>query len=335
MELNEMLSKYSDTKKNTGGEFELIARLRNRLTTNLSDEVVGQLDDGFIIPTTILGKYLVSSVDSFIEGRHFLRKIASPEELGFKAMCTAFSDLAAMLARPQFGMIALNISSQDSPEYLEAIYDGVNEFCELFQISIVGGNISRASELSLTVTAVGGIDEISGLRSGAQAGEDLWITGGLGYSYLGLEALARGLELPEVVRPRAESRWRRPIPRFSLSEFKGQISSCIDISDGIFQDASHIALQSDKNLIFELPKLLIPELSRELGIKSLLGGGDYELLFSSDRANREHFLDRGYILCGRVSEGPGEVQVLDGKLKSPYDLASEVGSHSIGCDHTS
>jgi thiamine-monophosphate kinase len=313
-------------------EFEIIRRLQNKLTEGLSEEPGSTLDDGFLIPTTLLGRNLVGSVDTFVEGRHFLRTVSSPEQIGHKAFCAAFSDLAAMGASPGYALINLQCPVTESVEYLERIYVGINQFCQEFCVKVLGGNLSGASELSISVTALGGIAGDPKLRSAALAGEDLWISGELGLSHLGLLYLSQGRELQGELRERAISRYQRPIPRFLPAEVLAHISACIDISDGIFQDAGHIACRSKVALTLDLEELLPKGVPRTLGIEAILGGGDYELLFTAGTDSRQFLADSGLLRVGTVEPGSG-VRVLDRELKAPEELAAEVGVIGLGCDH--
>lgn len=317
-------------------EFEIIRRLQNKLTESLSEEPGSTLDDGFSIPTTLIGKELVGSVDTTVEGRHFLRALSTPEQVGYKAFCAAFSDLAAMGATPRYAMINLQCSADESIEYLERIYVGINEFCREFSVKVLGGNLSRAAELSLAVTALGGLvgGQLPKLRSVAKAGEDLWVSGQIGLSHLGLLHLLEGRELPLEVREQAVARYQRPIPRFLAPEILERISACLDVSDGVLQDASHISERSGVAVVFMLSQLLFNGVSQELALEALIGGGDYELLFTAPVNSRRFLTEKGFKLVGRIEQGLGvSVTEIDGSVISVAEFAANAGFQHLGCDH--
>lgn len=292
------------------GEFALISQLLHSLP--LSAEAGRQLDDCSIIPTNKLGKIFLTSVDTLVEGRHFARGISGPEDIGYRALATAISDIAAMGGEPQFALINLQFPRGEDPNYLERCYEGVGDFCVEFSVKIIGGNLSAASELSLAVTVIGSSNSKPLLRSGASPGDDVWVSSTpLGLADLGLRILKGSPALAEEIKAKAIQRYQRPKPRIEVGKKLAElgVSSCIDISDGLIQDASHIAIQSNVDIDLDLSKVLIRELSEANAVECLIGGGDYELLFSAPASLRSELEKLGFTRCGTVSSGTGKVYV--------------------------
>ncbi len=331
-----------------GEEFQLLSGLLRHLP-RVPPEITGTFDDGAIIPRASIENDLVLSVDAFVEGRHFLRELSGPEEIGFKALATASSDICAMGGVPRFALINLQFPRGEAAATLEGCYAGIAQFCAQSSVSIIGGNLSSASELSLSVTVVGQLTKSGALyRNGAQTGDDLWISGSPGLSHLGLLILqGRAPWIPDQLREVAQSRYRRPVPRIHLGSavLPGIATSCIDVSDGILQDASHLAVQSGLPIEIQLQPLMLPGCDRTTSLAAILGGGDYELLFTappSARARLEQLTEKP-LRCGTVGPGPGigagaasapvTLRDLDGSTKTVQALLQETGDTSAGYQH--
>ena len=355
---------YHQLQQSESGEFLLI----NRLIEHLAQPPFSQFDDGqtkdplgekgkrlpgigddcAVFPSSIVGKYLLASVDSFIEGRHFLFSISNPEEVGFKAVATSVSDIAAMGGNPRFVLINLHLTPNFEYSTVERIYRGIQECCSQFGVFVIGGNTSSATELSISTSIIGDIDGMPLLRSGATESDDFWISGTLGLSHLGLLLLKdkRDYSLSESVLKSAVLRYQRPEPRISLGQKLLALgaTSAIDISDGIFQDAGHIALQSGVEIELELAALNQIGVSEQNLVELLSAGGDYELLFSIspklrgsiEALNKELAPNSQLIRCGRATKVDGKGSVVlrtkDGIISS-LELTRKYKLPSLGNDH--
>ncbi|MDD9933794.1 MAG: thiamine-phosphate kinase [Myxococcales bacterium] len=266
------------------GEFERIAEIRRRLGVVDGGLLVGNGDDAAVLAPDRAP--VVVSVDTVVEGVHFRRELLSPADIGYRAMCGALSDLAAMGAAPRAVVMALVAPRQLDDATLYAIADGVAEAQHDMGAPVVGGNLAAGSELSISTTVIGRGAERSLTRGGAQAGDGLFATGDLGASGLGLRALLEGK--PELA-PRAVARWRRPRPRLEQGQaLVGVASSCIDISDGLLSDLAHLQEATGLGFEVELAALPLPPeatVAAALGTDpqalALSGGEDYELLFTA------------------------------------------------------
>jgi thiamine-monophosphate kinase len=255
---------------------------------------LGPGDDASVLPAQ--GPSCVT-VDALLEGVHFRRSTFSLPDVGAKALAVNLSDLAAMGARPRWCLVALGIPRGFGLTEAKSLGRGLGSLARGNGVAVLGGNVTRAPGLSLTVT-VGGDAPPAGplLRSGARAGDEVWVSGTLGDARLGLaclerprDAAARRLGAHPGLARAAVRRQQRPTARVSLGRALTPIATaCIDLSDGLAQDASHLARASGVRLRITLEHL---PLSRALRLAiagadraaqfAAAGGEDYELLFTA------------------------------------------------------
>ena len=240
------------------------------------------------------------TVDALVDGVHFRRATSRLQDVGHKALAVNLSDLAAMGARPLWALVALGIPRGFSTGAARALGAGFGLLARQSGTALVGGNVTRSPGLSLTVTLGGEIAHGRALlRSGARPGDLLWVSGTLGDARLGLALLERprGAEArrlgphPRLARGALE-RQRRPSPRLVLGRaLVGVASACIDVSDGLVQDAGHVAQASRVALHLALEDLpcsaaLVAACPSPLERARMAasGGEDYELLFTAPRS---------------------------------------------------
>jgi thiamine-monophosphate kinase len=220
------------------------------------------------------GKYLLFKTDAVVEGIHFTAE-AKPEQIGHKAIGRCLSDIAAMGGRPVAALVTLALPDKFSPEFVEGIYQGMNTLARRFDLAIPGGETTRNPErLLISIAMIGDVPrEKCIMRSGAKAGDVIFVTGELGGSIAG-----RHLEFEPRI---AEAQW--------LTE-NFALHSMIDVSDGLAGDLRHILRMS--NVGAELHSQAIPvsraaklqarsESSHKPPLLGALGDGeDFELLFT-------------------------------------------------------
>jgi thiamine-monophosphate kinase len=259
----------------TLGEFGLISKLAEILALPLSlsqrqeqvSEIIGIGDDCAVFP---LGeKFGLITTDSLVENRHFLTKNINYFDLGRKSLAVSISDIAAMGGAPLLAVVNLQLPESFQLADVEAIYAGIKVVSESFHCPIVGGNTTAAAELSICTTVVGTSEIAPALRSGAKVGDLIWLSGRIGNGFLHY-AIDQTLYVPT--------------PRVELGQAllkSGALTSMIDVSDGLLQDAMHLAMASKVQL--ELNQDLVPfvEDLRADKEKMLRGGEDYELLFTA------------------------------------------------------
>lgn len=263
-------------------EFSLIYRYFSHLGRGVAVDV--SVGDDCAILRVPAGERLATSVDTMVEGVHFLPD-SFPEDIGFRAVSAAASDLAAMGARPLGMTIALTLPAADE-FWLHAFSEGLAAAVSQYQLPLVGGDTTRGP-LSITVQVMGALPlDAALLRGGASVGEQVCVSGTLG------DAAGALAFLKEQWQPEPQhaqfllDRFNRPTARLELGQ---QLLRCataaIDISDGLLADAAHIAAASGVKIVID-PSLLplSPALrSRECDDTvlrwALTGGDDYELCF--------------------------------------------------------
>lgn len=259
------------------GEFELIERFTRPFTRGEGVRV-GIGDDAAVLRPPA-GEELVATVDAVVAGVHFTDRFL-PEEIGWKALAVNLSDLAAMGARPLWALLALATPPAADPAWLARIGRGVAACARRHGLSVVGGNVTAARELSLSVTVLGSVRRGGALlRSGGRPGDLLVVSGTLGDAALGIRPGAAAA---------LRSRQRRPRPRVALGRGAvGIARAAIDLSDGLLQDLGHLCTASGVGARVEVERLPLSPAYRAAtrrspapAVAALSGGEDYELLFA-------------------------------------------------------
>jgi thiamine-monophosphate kinase len=281
------------------GEFELLARIRERLPKAGQKLRLGSGDDAAI---TFPGGATATSVDALVEGVHFHRESSSLEQIGGKALAVALSDLAAMGAEAGEAYVVLGIPPDLDDDGCLELFDGLAKVATETGTTLAGGDVTRAPVLTLAVTVVGHAGSEDGFvtRSGARPGDALVLTGELGGAAAGLLLLERETKsnVPVERGPYGHrstgtsaaliTRQLEPRPRLEAGSAlaRAGATAMIDLSDGIGGDATHLAEASGVSLRIEAARLpLAPgltEVARAAGREPLelavSGGEDYELL---------------------------------------------------------
>lgn len=230
----------------------------------------------------------VLSVDAAVEGVHFRIEYASAPMLGARAFRAAASDLAAMGATPSAALISMSLPATRR-ELALGLADGIARAAHALACPVVGGNVTRASEVSIHTTVLGNHPGEPVTRSGAKVGDALFVSGTVGAAALGLAAIQRGLGDDDELAPFVQ-RWREARAQIALGvQLRGVASACLDVSDGVLRDAKRLAAASGVRLEIDAGALpLEPEHQRcaeRLGLDpltlALSGGEDYELLFTA------------------------------------------------------
>jgi thiamine-monophosphate kinase len=265
-------------------EFELIARLTRALPSN-SSVVTGSGDDCAVLDPGIPGQYLLFKTDAVVGGIHFSPEVA-PQKIGRKALGRCLSDIAAMAGTPSSALVTLGLPDHFDPHFIEGIYEGLNQLATQHQVAIVGGEtVSNPERIFISIALLGTVPKDRCLlRSGAQVGDAIFVTGELGGSLAGQHF---------DFEPRLEEgRW--------LAE-NFSIHSMIDLSDGLAGDLRH--LLHPGNIGAELLVKAIP-ISRSARaqaraessakpplLAALTDGEDFELLFTVGSSDAVPLLD--------------------------------------------
>ncbi|WP_157265437.1 thiamine-phosphate kinase [Azohydromonas aeria] len=303
------------------GEFDLIAKFFKRPVQRAA---LGVGDDCALFAHAP-GMQLAVSSDMLVEGRHFLSTVA-PARLGHKALAVNLSDLAACGARPLAFTLALAMPKADAA-FLEGFASGMFALADEHGIELVGGD-TTAGPLNICITVFGEVPAGQALlRSGARAGDDLWVShplgGGIGDARLALEVFRGRATLDgwdfETVRRAME----QPRPRVALGQaLRGLAHSAIDLSDGLIGDLGHVLRASNVGARVDADALprstVLAGQPRAVQLEcGLAGGDDYELLFSAAPAARTAVLDAarrvgvGVMRIGELQAEPG-LRLVDG-----------------------
>ena len=300
------------------GEFDLIGAY---FTRPVARAALGVGDDCALL-VTAPGMQLAVSSDMLVEGRHFLSTVA-PDRLGHKALAVNLSDLAACGARPLGFTLALALPRVDEA-FLAGFSRGLLALADAHGCELVGGDTTRGP-LNICITVFGEVPPGQALlRSGARAGDDLYVSGTVGDARLALEAFRGTAAVGGGVLERVRRAMELPTPRVALGlALRGVATSAIDVSDGLLGDLGHILRRSGVGGTVDVDALprsadLASQpvaVQRECG---LAGGDDYELLFTAppDRAGA---VDRAahdsrvpVTRIGRIEVAPG-VRLVDGR----------------------
>lgn len=272
------------------GEFELLARLRERLPQDGPRVKLGSGDDAAV---TVPGGATATSVDAIVEGVHFRREEAGLRTVGRKALATALSDLAAMGAEAGEAYVALGAPADLSEAAFLELLDGLLEMAAETGTTLAGGDLTGAPVLVLAVTVVGHAAEPEKLttRAGARPGDLLVLTGEIGGAAAGrllLDDPSLAAAVPETTADRLRARQTDPTPRLRSGRALAAAGAraLIDLSDGLAGDAGHIAAASGAALRIDAGSIPLAKgvaevaaaASRDPLELAVSGGEDYELL---------------------------------------------------------
>jgi len=232
----------------------------------------------------------VITTDALIENVHFTREWISMHDIGLRSMTANLSDVAAMGARPVLATVALGIPPDLSQDLFLELYGGMADQAAREGVAIVGGDLTRSSELVISITVVGEV-RASNLkqRSGARAGDVLAVTGPLGASRAGFSHLRGDVRLKGSVLDQALRAFRAPVPRCAEGRFLGasrSVHAMMDCSDGLSTDVARLARASGVGVrIDDVPVADSATLAaRAMGVSpeefALAGGEDFELLLA-------------------------------------------------------
>lgn len=295
------------------------------------------LADDAAVLTPPLGRDLVLTHDVLACGVHYLPS-DPPSDVAWKLLAVNLSDLAAMGARPVGVLMGLGLSTAEDEAWLRAFTEGLRRVLDLWGVALLGGDtVGGLDRAVLGLTAIGQVEGGRALsRTGARAGDDLYVTGTIGDAGLGL-AIARG-EAP--AEKRLLNRFRRPEPRLSVGQrLVGLASAAMDVSDGLLIDAERLAAASGVSVTVELSALPLSEAAAARTLRTddaylerATAGDDYELLFTAPVAAREAIAAVAtpklrITRVGRVTDGAGLTVIgLDDAPVQPARLGYEHGA---------
>ena len=294
-------------------EAGLIARLRDLFHTSFQTQVqVGIGDDAAVIKSS--NNKLVATVDMAVEDIHFSKKWSTPFQIGAKLTTANLADIFAMGAVPKYLLVAAGINELNNSETVTELAKGIRSVADRFEVTVIGGDLSKSEKMTLSITALGELSAQPILRSGARVGDLIYLSSLTGLSAGGLAILNRELDRPRyVVEAHLNPKLVAPDKLIKVA------TSMCDVSDGLATDAAHLSYASNVN--FNLSKDLISqaadfkdlaELAKELNEDVfdwiLTGGEDHFFLATVDKENESNELG---IQIGSVGKGEGKL-LLDG-----------------------
>lgn len=317
---------------NETGEFPFIDRL-HELFADSPDVIQGIGDDCAVVH--VGDTIQLVSTDAFVENVHFRRDWSTPYDIGWKAAAAALSDIAAMGGQPRFLLTSMAIPESSKVEELLKIGEGIRDAAKSVGATIIGGDTTRSPNgLMIDVTVIGEApDGKYLLRKGAQSGDMLLITGTPGRSRAGMMALEKGIDAETLIHAHLH-----PKPRVEFGQWflkQDHVRAMMDVSDGIAQDAGHLAKAAGLGVgmtsasVAIDPELLTVCLELDLSIPELVfaGGEDYELAVVVDPVHslsiieefREHF-DMPIYAIGTFSDKFEGVRIDGEAVENPgYD----------------
>lgn len=281
-------------------------------------------DDGALINPSDNQQLVVAS-DTLVEDVHF-PAAATGRQIATRALCVNLSDMAAMGAQPRWFTLSLTLpKDKANSAWLAGFSDGLAEIAKQFDIALVGGD-TTSGPLTVSITMLGEVPRAESLqRSGATAGDSVFVTGTLGDGAAALKSIS----IKSVIfidSDRLLQRFYSPQPQVKTAlQLRGIASACIDISDGLVADLGHICQSSNVAATIYTQRLPIAEDVKQLSLKdstgwALFGGDDYQLCFtvSADKLDKvEQLIDCGELIASKIGtiNTPGDsvnlVNVLD------------------------
>ena len=300
------------------GEFGLIAELTGRFEQG-AHVFVGPGDDAAVLRTP--KGHVVVSTDVLVEGRHFRRDWADARDIGRRAAAANLSDVNAMGGTAHSLTVGLAAPASIPVRWALDLADGIAEEAALVGASIVGGDLTIASQVVISITVLGTCEVAPVLRGGARPGDVVALAGRQGWAAAGLAVLGRGFRSPRVL----VEAYKRPEPPYAagVAAARAGATAMIDVSDGLLADVGHIASASGVAIDLSRGAFTLADPMHAVGsalgvdpMEFILGGGDDHAIVATFPAGTD--LPDGFIAIGSVGE-PGEggsVVTLDG---STYD----------------
>ncbi len=342
-----------DTAQDTGhdadelsrlGEFGLIARLTSGLETR--DDVVLAAGDDAALLDTGADALLVATCDAQVEGKHFIRGLATDEEIGHKALAVNLSDIAAMGAEPRWALVSLLIPDGLMLDALEHVYAGMRALARQYDVALVGGNIAATTgPFCIDITLLGMVARERALRrDGARVNDAILVTGTLGAAAAGVlwsmthasfvdDASSAPFSLE--IRERIRRAMVAPRPQVAVGQAlaaNGAVTAMLDISDGLAADLWHICEASQVGVVLEAAALPVDPAAAEVATAcgrdplslALYGGEDYELLCTVAQADVAKALaaiagagGTGHVIGRVVNKADGmRLHFSDGRLET-------------------
>ena len=308
-------------------ELSALRRIEEQFHTPSDGVEVGIGDDAAAVEIAS-GNLLLATTDCQVEGVHFVKSHISPGILARKSVAVSLSDIGAMGGVPRYILASVGFSPDEDEDFLTEMISGFRLSEKEFGVELIGGNLSSSNKVFLDVTALGEVEpEYMVKRTGAGAGDLIYVSGTLGDSALGLMLLQKGATHEDSKY--LIDRHLSPLPRLALGRelaLSGAATSMIDVSDGLLLDLERITVQKGLGARIYAERLpvsgeyerYVTDFSDDYYELALSGGEDYELLFTSAEGNRESVTQTASATGADITEigfvnMASTVEVLDSK----------------------
>lgn len=293
------------------GEFGFIELVQRRLA-HPNFLTVGIGDDAAVI--ALQKPEVVSCVDILVEDQHFKRDFSSAKDIGHRAAAANLADLVAMGAQPLALLLALVAPSDTEVSWLIDLVDGIVEEANLTGAVLIGGDTTRGEKITISITALGQLMQAPVQRSGAKPGDLVIAAGKFGWAEAGLRILQKGFRSPNLL---VKAHQRPQVEYQSALAAASALHAMIDVSDGLAQDALHLAKASNVQIDLKTSALSPDELLIEAALAIgadpmdwvLRGGDDHAILATIDSNSA---MPTGFRIIGEVFKGEAKV-TLDSK----------------------
>ncbi len=327
------------------GEEKIVRELEKRFKAR-HPRVLKAIGDDTSVTVQKGGMVLLATTDTLIEDTHFRASLTTPYLLGRKSLAISLSDIAAMGGEPLFFLVSVGLPATLEKKFLDGLYKGISECAKDHGAALVGGNTSRAGEITVSTTVFGEMraEEVV-YRDGAKNGDVVWVTGTPGDSALGLALLKKeGMAALKGPFRKAVMRHLAPEPRMKAGRIiasKKLATSMIDVSDGVLLDLKRVLTESRAGAVVDLPALPASvEMKNHLRLSkqaasygmALGGGEDYELLFTAPEKNSKKITELSKKLKLRMTPIGRIVEAKKG-LRVVNEHGLEVKVKNAGYEH--
>lgn len=305
--------------KDIGGEFALIERIRDKIKLFSKGVVAGIGDDAAVLQYD-KKNYLLFTTDMLVENKHFSLKYFSPEQAGMKVIEQNVSDITAMGGLPKFALVSLALPGNTDVEFVDRLYEGINEKAEKYRIGIVGGNIASSEEIIVNISLIGFVEKnFLALRRGAKVGDLIFCSGDVGKSEAGLQLIKHkkaGKSIIKHLEPECRLDLGRKIVKLG-------INSMIDVSDGVASEIRHICEESKVGAVVYSDKIPIDKSTiidaKKVGKDALdfalYGGEDFELIFTAGKNKLRKLKKFDVAVIGMITDKKHGIKLIKNNKK--------------------
>ncbi|MCX7924235.1 MAG: thiamine-phosphate kinase [Fimbriimonadales bacterium] len=322
-----------------GGESALIERIARKAQDFTPLEQIA-IVQGIGDDTAVLladGQTLLWTADMLLEGVHFRLDWIDPRSLGWKSLAVNLSDIAAMGGAPIGALLSMALPPKRTGEWLDAFVEGFVECARACSTALLGGDTNRFEQVVVDVSVLGVVSGRPVLRNGARQGDWILVTGGLGGSKAGLEALQAGETDNIDLTPHF-----RPVPRLQAGALARELgaTAMMDLSDGLAADLPKLLRASGSGAVVYPAQVPVHPVARQWAqahgldpaLFAIAGGEDYELLITAPPPKAERMLERIPKQTGTALSKIGEV-VAEPELWLEYPDGRRESFEIAGWDH--